>query len=635
MASKASQATVSQRLRYAFDNSLAAGPIALIGWLALVSFVFILVAATVLFLTGIQSGGGDKLPFFEALWQSLMRAMDAGGVGGDEGWAFRFVMLLVTLAGIFILSSLIGVLTSGLESKMDDMRKGRSFVIEQDHILILGWSSSVFSIISELLIANANQKKARIVVLADRDKVEMEEEIRAKVGPTGRTKVICRSGSPIDLYDLDIVNPQDTKSIIVLPPDADDPDAQVIKTILALTNNPQRREAPYHIVAVIRDPKNMEAARLVGRGEAQFVQADDLIARITVQTCRQSGMSVIYTELLDFDGDEIYFQEEPALVGTTFGDALLAYERCAVMGLQRRDGQVRLNPPMDTRFEAGDKVIAVAEDDDTVQLSNVAAEVDEAAIRTARAAPAAPERTLILGWNRRGALIIHELEAYVAPGSVITVVADLPDVEAEAGLDASRLRNQHVSFQSGDTTDRRTLDALGIPSYQHVIVLGYTDHLGHQEADGRTLITLLHLRQIEENSGVSLSIVSEMLDVRNRELAQVTQADDFIVSDKLISLLLAQVAENKDLNALFTDIFDSDGSEIYLKPAMDYVALGQPVTFYTVVEAARRRGEVALGYRQEAFAHTTDRQYGIVLNPKKSGSVAFTEKDRIIVVAES
>ena len=38
-----------------------------------------------------------------------------------------------------------------------------------------------------------------------------------------------------------------------------------------------------------------------------------------------------------------------------------------------------------------------------------------------------------------------------------------------------------------------------------------------------------------------------MLDVRNRELAEVTQADDFIVSDKLVSLMLAQVSENKDL----------------------------------------------------------------------------------------
>ena len=63
-----------------------------------------------------------------------------------------------------------------------------------------------------------------------------------------------------------------------------------------------------------------------------------------------------------------------------------------------------------------------------------------------------------------------------------------------------------------------------------------------------------------------------MLDVRNRELAEVTQADDFIVSDKLISLMLAQVSENKDLNAVFDDLFDPDGSEIYLKPAADYVA---------------------------------------------------------------
>ena len=46
---------------------------------------------------------------------------------------------------------------------------------------------------------------------------------------------------------------------------------------------------------------------MVGRDEAQLVLAGDLIARITAQTCRQSGLSVVYTELLDFGGDEIYF----------------------------------------------------------------------------------------------------------------------------------------------------------------------------------------------------------------------------------------------------------------------------------------------------------------------------------------
>ena len=73
---------------------------------------------------------------------------------------------------------------------------------------------------------------------------------------------------------------------------------------------------------------------MVGRDEAQLVLVGDLIARITVQTCRQSGLSVVYTELLDFGGDEIYFSDEPTLVGRTFGDALLAYEDSALIGMR-------------------------------------------------------------------------------------------------------------------------------------------------------------------------------------------------------------------------------------------------------------------------------------------------------------
>ena len=125
------------------------------------------------------------------------------------------------------------------------------------------------------------------------------------------------------------------------------------------------------------------------------------------------------------------------------------------------------------------------------------------------------------------------------------------------------------------------------------------------------------------------------MDVRNRELADVTRADDFIVGDRLVSLLLAQVAENKELNALFADVFDPDGSEIYLKPATSYVTPGVPVSFYTVVEAARRRGEAAIGYRIKALAGDPERAYGVKVNPKKSDKITFTDQDRIVVVAEN
>ena len=197
-------------------------------------------------------------------WMSLMRTLDAGTMGGDTGWSFRLAMLVITMGGIFVVSSLIGVLTSGIESKLDELRKGRSFVVEERHTVILGWSSQIFTIISELMAANANQSRSCIAILAEKDKVEMEDEIRAKVGPTGRTRLVCRRGSPVDLTDLEIINPHSARSIIILASEPPNPDSHVIKTTLALTNNPGRRPEPYHIVAEVREPKNVEIVRTVG-----------------------------------------------------------------------------------------------------------------------------------------------------------------------------------------------------------------------------------------------------------------------------------------------------------------------------------------------------------------------------------
>lgn len=628
--------TLKDRLRYAFDNSLSRGPVALIGWLALISFAIVLLAAIVLIITGIAPEGTENgYGFFEAFWQSLMHSIDAGTGAGDTGWRFRVLMFLVTIGGIFIVSALIGVLTSGLEEKLVELRKGRSFVIEKDHTLILGWSGHVFPIISELVIANENVNKPRIVILADKDKVEMEDEIRAQIKDTGKTKVICRSGSPIDLNDLEIVSPHNAKSIIILSPDSENPDAEVIKTILAITNNPNRRLKAYHIVAEIREEKNVEVAKLVGRHEAQLIIADDVISKITVQTSMQTGLSVVLTELMDFDGDEIYMQEEPKLVGKTFADALMAYKECSVIGLRTSNGKVMLKPPFETEIKTGDKIIAVAEDDNKVIYSGMKEHrIKEEMIKTGKTAPKEIGSTLILGWNRRAALIVRELDNYVPEGSQLMVVAESPDITDELNRIASNMKNLEIFFQPGDTTDRKLLDSLSLTSYKHIILLCYADTFSPQEADARTLMTLLHLRDIEQKHGEAFSVVSEMLDLRNRALAEVTKVDDFIVSDRLTSLLLTQISENKDLMPVFEDLFDADGSEIYLKPVTDYVVTKQPVNFYTVVEAARRRNEIAIGYRLLADSSDPKKAYGVKVNPNKKDVIAYNDGDKIIVIAE-
>jgi voltage-gated potassium channel Kch len=630
--------TWRDRLRYRFENTLSKGPIAIIGWLALVSAAIVVVAAVVLALLGIGMDPTDPrshLDLLEGGWQSLMRTLDAGNLAGDEGWALRIPMLLVTVGGIFIVSMLIGTITSGLESRLDELRKGRSRVIESNHTLILGWSSKVFSIIGELIIANENQKDPRIVILADRDKVGMEDDIRAKFPSTKNTRVICRSGDPLDLDDLAVVDPHSARSIVVLAPETDKPDIHVIKSVLAITNNPDRREGAYHIVAEIRDEKNLEAAHLVGGAEAVFVQGEDLIARVTAQTCRQSGLSVVYTELLDFDGAEIYFADAGALVGQTYRQALSAYEDSAVMGLMRASGEVLVNPPMTTRIAAGDQVIAISEDDDTlVQSTQMAPMPDVAALVNGSKAEPKPERTLILGYNEKTLAVIRELDNYVAPGSEITVICRREGAHEQLKALAPKLARQKLrAAADGDIASRAILEAVKAAGFDHIIVMSYT-HLPMQEADAQTLICLLHLRNIAEAAGVDLNIVSEMMDLRNRALAQVAKADDFIVSDKLVSLMLSQLSENKHLDGVFRTLFAAEGSEIYIRPMGDYVRPGVPVNFHTVLEAAARRGETAIGYRQMVHADDPAKGYGVKVNPNKSQVVTFAAEDRIVVLAE-
>jgi ion channel POLLUX/CASTOR len=629
--------SLSARLRYAFDNYMSKGTGALIVGLFVASLVLVVgIATVVIALGGLNAHETENVNFIELVWLTLLRTLDPGTFSGDAGTLiFVFGMLGATLGGIVLVATLIGVINAGLSGRLEELRKGRSMVVEHDHTVILGWSVQIFPILAELVLANANKRNQRIVVLADQDKVEMEDAIRQRLPDTRTTRIVCRSGSPLDIDELDICSPQTSRAIIVLSPSEGDRDADVVRTLLAVTNAPTRRAEPYHLIAELHDARNLEVARLASRGEAICVLAGDLIGRIAAQACRQPGLSVVYMELLDFEGNEFYFAAEPALIGTTFADALPRYRDSTLVGIVRAGGTPTLNPPMDTVIADGDRLIFIAADDDTIRLGPAPTQApDETRIADAAPAVQTPERTLVLGWNHRSRVVLRELDRYCAPGSEIAVIASTPDAREEAESVAGHFTNSSFHFEFAETTSRSVLDNAHPETYDHVVTMSYSDHLDPQRADGKTLVTLLHLRDIAARTGRSFSIVSEMLDLRNRNLASVTRSDDFIVSDRLVSLTISQLAENPGLKPVLDDLFDVEGSEIYLKPATDYVRPGGPVDFYTIVEAARRRGQVAIGYRQVRHANDASRTYGVTINPDKAQPIELGEEDQVVVFAE-
>lgn len=623
--------SLSDRWKYAFDNTISKGSIVLISWLGLIAIVFVCIIAVVTWALV------DRNPtnLFEQVWSSIITTIAGFDLTEGLPWLQRVSLLVIVLVNLFGVSILVGLIITGIEEKLHALRRGRSIVLETDHIVILGWSSVVFSVLSELAIANESLPDAAVVIMGNEDKVTMEEEIRTRIRNRGRTRMIVRSGVPSDMADLEIVNLNMAKSIVILSPQNENPDASVIKTLLAVTKNPNRRPEPYHIVTEIVDPKNLDIAKVVGQDEVELVLTGDLVARIIAQVCRQPGLSSIYTELFSYTGNEIYFQTEPPLTDKTFGEALLAYEDSAVIGLCRSGEMPQINPPLETRIQAGDRIILIAQDDSTIRFSgyqNVT--VDEAMIRTVPSLKLEPEKILILGWNWRATTIVQQLNEYVAAGSTVTVVAQTEDAEANFSEGARELTHLTLTFQAGDITDRRLLDSLALEKMNCVIILSYSDRLDPEEADAYTLTTLLHLRDIAKRNSYNFSITSEIMNVSNEPLAQIAQVDDFIVSDRIVSSILSQIANTKMLAPVIADLLNSENAEIYLKPVENYVELGQPINFYTVVESAKRRHEVAIGYRLKKYFNDSSKAYGVVLNPNKSNRVTFAEGDRIIVVAK-
>jgi ion channel POLLUX/CASTOR len=615
------------RGRYAFDNTMSRGTPALIGWLGLASAILIVLVASVTVVAA-PADAGHNGHWPGMLWRTLMRAIDPGTVGGDTGSPmFLALMLTVTVGGIFIVSALIGVLTTGLEAKIADLRKGHSKIIERNHTVLLGWSDQVFTVVSELVKANQGQRRACVAILADQEKVDMEEAIRHHVGDTGNTRVVCRRGDPLKPADVELVSPGTARSIMVIAPQDSEADTHVIKVLLSLGARDWTAHRP-PVVAAVTNSANLPAARLAAGPAAHVVDADDIAVRLVVQSHRQSGLSTVCTDLLDFSGNEFYLRSEPSLTGRTYGEALDAYALGIAVGLRRADGAVLVNPPMDTVVESEDQLIVLAEDDLLIRLADGPPQIVADAISTSEPEPAKPARTLLIGWNQRAPRIIGLLDAFAQPGSTLDVAA-FRDDPRERLADPVNLT---MGFVRCDPTDRTALETLDVGSYQHVIVLS-DDAYAPRHADARTLVTLLHLRDMEERIGDPYSIVSEINDEGNREVAQVTKADDFVVSARLISLLLTQLTENHHLRDVFATLLDPSGSEIYLKPAADYLLPGKPADFATVIEAARRRGQTALGYRRREASHRPP-AYGVVLNPDRAAPLTLSADDRVIVLAE-
>lgn len=602
------------RISYWFDCMMSKGTAAMCILLFGITMLMVGVIGVVSYFVSDEGG-----VLFQ-MWTSLMCAIDGGTIAGmpTDNVPYLVFMGVATLCGLFITSILIGIITAGVEDKLGELRKGTSAVQEDGHTVIIGFDNNVYDILRELIEANSNKKNACIVILGEEPKEEMEEAVGSHISETSNTRIICRSGKLFEAYALERCSVETAKSVIINVHD----DAQTIKVLLALSAYVKDKELLFpqmKYVATLEDNQYLEAANIAGEGRAEIIYAKDAIARIISNTCRQHGLSQVLMELFSFDGNELYFENVSELVGKTFKDAVLSLSNAIVVGISV-DGEVVLNPSMDTVIEADTQLVLIEADDGAYKL-NANATIDETLICNKASIYAEASHSLvILGTNDKLPTILSEYDKYVVPGTEVVIVDNDFD---ESTLDS--YDNLEIKVCT-ETVSRDVLCNL-LNSDTNNILLMNDDSQDSEESDSQTLLRLILLRDIADKADRSFAITTEMRNVDNQRLASQAKVDDFVIGSNFASLLMAQISENAYMAPLITELLDESGSELYMKPVTEYVAIGVEVDSYTLTESAARKGEVFVGYRCAGK--------DVVVNPMKTDKVTFGENDQIVVISEN
>ena len=619
-----------KKIRYYIDKSLARSFIYVVYLLALI-VCFVVACITAM---DIYFGDGELRNFSQIFLDYFFAAIRGEGENTNSTFINILINTLIMLTGLFVSSIVIGILVNSIAESIDNVRSGKSFIDEKNHQLILGWSNGISLVFREFLLANSNNKDSNIVFLDEINPVEANEKIMTMFpNKEDYQKIIPKQGRISDRKYLEMVNVDEARSILI----NHDDDMESIKAIAAIVNNPERKKDKYNIVSKMNIKENYDLAKIIGGEETKVLFFGDMLARVGAQSCLQSGLANVYLDLVNFDGDEIYFHKEDSLVGKTYEEAILSYETSSIIGIER-EGDVLINPKLE-KIKTDDSLIAISMDDDTVIKDGV----ENVLVDQKKIIKTAPNKnkvdTIYIFGYCEGDLsklevICSHLINYLDDGSKIFLVNDNKD-SANIESKINPAKDIQISFIEGNCRSREFLEQMDIESGDKLLILSsFNGSNDINKCDAQTLFTLINLRDIEKKKNKNFVLTTELINSHNAEIFASNSDDDYLYSEDIVQSMLVQIAENPFLSKFFDDLASPEGSEIYFKPITEYVDVSEPIDFYTICQSASFKGETAIGYQTSEREDLKTLNAGVNINPLKSKKRLYNPDDKLIVFAD-
>ena len=589
-----------ERFAYWFDNRMASGSLGLIRFLIAASIILAVVVAALIVVFGFQGEEGAASVF----WDSIATVINAWMPSFEDGGpGYLILMSLVAVAGVLFTSVLIGIVTSTIEEKIINLKKGNSRVLEQDHTVILGLYPGEYTLLRQLVLAAAGDR-ACFVVANWSEREELETSIRENVEVPKNIRIVCRTANLTDPASLEKLSINTCRKVIVSPADGE----TTVKAVLAVA----ALGADVPIYAILDRDEYRFPTTIARQRKIFALNTSDILARIIAHSCTQTGLSATFREVFDFNGSEFYLLEMPEAAGLTFAELTCRLDRAVPAGICR-DGHVIIDPPADTVIAKGEQILVFSE------ARNSACLLDEGGAVFAQAvlpsAACAADEAVILGSNETLPIIVREL-----PENVRRVYLAGSEIE-EATVRAAEARSLCLETLDADIATEAGLETVCAKA-DHIVILN--DHeKSEEDADLEAMFWLLRLRDLRERTGAKFNVTAELRSEADQTLVVDGDHTDFVITSSMAAMFLARLSENPELIDVFREILSNDGNELYLKNA-DALGMTGTHDVRTLRAMALRRGYILLGL--------VDADLRSTFNPPLTAECTLCVEDQLVVL---
>ncbi len=589
-----------------------------------------------------------------AVWWSFLRLTDPGYLGDDEGALMRTVSTIVTVLGyVLFMGSLIAIMTQWLARTMRQLESGTTPIAINGHILILGWTNRTPEIIEQVVFSRGRLKRflrkqgtgsLKIVVLAESVTLELTQQLRERIGRHATTAhVIFRSGSSLKIEHLRRVDLGHSAAVIV--PGADFEvggwelgDTRVIKTLMSITRFIEKSENPIEpsVVAELFDSAKIPIARSTMSADLEIIASGNVIGGMIAQAIRNPGLSRVYDHLFSrAEPESLYLRSWPEFAGRSLFEIRPLFKVAIPIGVVRNTAEgsrhSMLNVP-GLKIEADDLIVFVAPDFESCMpirgADDFATELQQGVF------PIKPQthRILILGWSHKIFSLVEEFHGFAAESFTIDIFSRVSEAArqrafAEIDFESERIAITHLV---GDYTVAATLRKLKFDSYDSLVFMASDNMDTAEQADARTVLAYVLTKDLLRRSAKTPQLLLELMDGENAHLFDDESAET-IISPRVLSHLLAQIAMRRELAVVYNELFGPRGADIVFRSIEDYDG-SAGASFSLLQESGARQGEIVLGYLKGNYESGTT---GVALCVPRGSAVQLSPDDKLIVLAPS